>query len=315
MNVNRIVFFNQWRNGDCFIGKEYVRDIVSLLPKGLDITYAHGNYPDIVCDLNLPYVPIKNIPQFNIFQQFAADGDTLYINTWPGCLIPKYMGEKEHANFKRLKNMWNDIYATLGLNIGHNFEDYLPTIDWKHHELDECDEYLKKIEGKRLILICNGVQQSEQSSMGNMRNVVHTLATEYPNCEFLVTDELDFDLPNVTYTGTTTRDMNSDNVLFGPMVVGSLNKIAYLSQFAELIVGKNSGAFTYAHLKSSIDSPNKTYMCFSHKLEDCLLGDGTYTCNSYWSGVTDDENATRILKMLIDEPTYTNAKKPTLEIL
>lgn len=51
--------------------------------------------------------------------------------------------------------------------------------------------------------------------MGDMRDIIYQLATEHNDCEFLVTDELDFDLPNVTYCGTKTRDMNASNVIFG----------------------------------------------------------------------------------------------------
>jgi hypothetical protein len=309
MIVKKIIFFNQWRNGDCFIGKEYVRDIISRFPN-VEFAYAHDNYPTIVSDLKIPHMRLSEIPQIGMFVPVAYDNETLYINTWPGCLIPKYMGEKEHANFKRLQNMWNDVYATLNIEMNGDYQNYLPRIDWDCYDLEDAKEYINRIKGKKLIVFCNGQQQSLQSSMGDMRNVIHTLAKEHEDYEFLVTDELDFDLPNVTYCGTSTRDMNASIVIFGPMTVGSLNKIAYITKFADLIVGKNSGPFTFSHFKENIDDRSKTFLCFSHVMKDCLLGEGDYYCNSYFSDTVSDNKAIEILQNLISA----SHKKPTCQI-
>lgn len=311
MIIKKIIFFNQWRNGDCFIGKEYVRDIISRFPD-VEFGYAHDNYPTIVADLKIKHMRLKEIPQIGTFVPMAYEeqSQTMYINTWPGCLIPKYMGEKDHANFKRLQNMWNDVYSTLNIEMNGDYQNYLPKIDWDCYELEDAQQYLDRINGKKLIVFCNGQQQSQQSSMGNMRDIIHAIATEYKYYEFLVTDELDFDLPNVTYSGTQTRDMNASNVIFGPMTVGSLNKIAYITRYADLIVGKNSGPFTYAHFQENLDDQNKTFMCFSHVMKDCLLGDGEYRCNSYFSDTLSENKAIDILRRLISN---TN-KKPTCQI-
>ena len=50
----KVIFFNQWRNGDCFLGKEYVREIVNMFPD-IEFAYAHNNYPDIVGDLGIKH--------------------------------------------------------------------------------------------------------------------------------------------------------------------------------------------------------------------------------------------------------------------
>jgi hypothetical protein len=315
MIIKKIIFFNQWRNGDCFIGKEYVRDIISRLPD-VEFAYAHDNWVDIVGDLKIRHMSLREIPKFPMFMPMGYDPDaqTFYINTWPGCLINKHMGEKEHANFKRLWHMWDDVFKELNLEMRGDFMHYLPKVHWDHYDLEESKEYVNRICNKRLFLFCNGQQQSQQSSMGNMRDIVFTLATENPNCEFLLTDELDFDLPNVTYAGTAHRNMNASNVIFGPMIMGSLNKIAWISQRAELIVGKNSGPFTFSHFEDNINNPNKTFLCFSHVMKDCLLGEGEYLCNSYFSDTISNNKALDILRKLIANPTYTNDKKITCQI-
>jgi hypothetical protein len=98
------------------------------------------------------------------------------------------------------------------------------------------------------------------------------------------------------------------------MIVGSLNKISYISQQAELIVGKNSGPFTYAHTKFNMSDPNKTFMCFSHKLKDCLMGEGEYFADSYFSDTLDNDVAIRIVNELINNELASSNKNPTRQL-
>lgn len=98
------------------------------------------------------------------------------------------------------------------------------------------------------------------------------------------------------------------------MIVGSLNKISYISQYADLIVGKNSGPFTYAHTKFNMGDPNKIFMCFSHKLKDCLMGEGEFFADSYFSDTLDNDVAIRILNELIDNELRSSSKNPTRQL-
>jgi hypothetical protein len=54
-------------------------------------------------------------------------------------------------------------------------------------------------------------------------------------------------------------------------------------------------------------------MCFSHKLKDCLLGEGKYMCNSYFNNTTDEDKAVEIIESLILQPTYNTTEQPTKE--
>jgi hypothetical protein len=162
---------------------------------------------------------------------------------------------------------------------------------------------LSRVDPKEIILVCNGVQQSEQSSMGDMRNIIIGLATKFPEKEFLITHKVDVDLPNVTCT---------DYLFSAP--TGNLNQIAFLSIFAKLIIGKNSGPFTYAHIKENMNNYQKTFMCFSHKMRDCLMGEGEYLANSFFSDTVDDTKAIEICENLIQHPSYANYKKSTVEL-
>lgn len=300
MNFEKIVFYNQWRNGDCFLPKQYVRDIVSRFD-GVEFLFAHNNHPSIVADLPVKHIRLEEIPNFPMPMRMGQteDGKVLFINTWVGCWIfgdDPVMGEKEHANFYLLYKMWSRFYEMLNIEMKHGYAHYLPEIDWSAYDLSEAEEYLKKIGSKQLIFFSNGKQQSEQSSMGNMSNIIRKLTEDFRDIEFYATDPVDFEAPNLTVCKHES---------------GFLNQLSYISKRANIIVGKNSGPFTYAHIKENINNPEKTFMCFSHKMKDCLLGEGEYLCNSYFNDTTNDDVATKIIRNIIVNPSYEYTYKPT----
>lgn len=301
MKADQIIFFNHWRNGDCYINKEYVRDIISRY-SNVKFYYAHNNHQEIILDLNVTHLHINEIANINTFTPLAFDKqtNTLYINTWVGCWIGKHLKEKEHANFYVLHRMWKEVFDALELEMKGDYFYYLPEIHWHYYDMTLCNQYLQSVKGKRLFVFCNGKQQSEQSSMGDMANIIFNLASKYSHCEFFVTDKVDVDLSNVKF---------SEDIL--KSTTGNLNKISYITHYSELIVGKNSGPFTYAHTKSNMNNVKQTFMCFSHFSRDCLMGEGTYLCNSYFSDTIDDNQSISILENLIENPMYSSIRKAT----
>lgn len=303
MKFENLVFFNQWRNGDCFICKEYVRDIVDHFSSDVDIFYAHNNHPNIVGDLSVKFITLNDIPKMDTFMPMGLDTNTktMYINTWVGCWIGKHMGNKDHANFYILHDMWKNMYDALDIEMKGNYNHYLPTIHWDNFNLSEPTEYINRIGNKQMIFFSNGKQQSEQSSMGDMSKTIRILAEKFKDIEFYATDPVDFEAPNLTVCKHES---------------GFLNQLSYISRRANIIVGKNSGPFTYAHTKENISNPNKTFMCFSHKLKDCLLGKGKYICNSYFNSTTDEVEAAKIIEDLLERPervSYCTAENQTKE--
>jgi len=305
MKFRKVIFYNQWRNGDCFLPKEYVRDIANRFPI-IEFEFAHNNHPSIISDLVLKHTRLDSIPQFPMPMRMAQtqNGEILFINTWVGCWIfgeDALMGEKDHANFYLLHKMWNRFYDALGLEMRGDYKYYLPTIRYQSFNLTEPTEYINRIGNKQMIFFSNGKQQSEQSSMGDMSKTIRILAEKFKDIEFYATDPVDFEAPNLTVCKHES---------------GFLNQLSYISRRASIIVGKNSGPFTYAHTKENISNPNKTFMCFSHKLKDCLLGEGEYICNSYFNNTTDEVEAAKIIEDLLEKPdqvSYCTAENPTRE--
>ena len=303
--MKRIVFFNFWQNGDCFINKEYVRDIIQHFPEA-EKYYAHKNHPNIVADLGCVHIPLNVLPpQLTMWNPIASDpeNETVYINTWIGCWIGKYLQHGEHANFTTLPRVWKEVYDFLKIDMKPSYQDYHPEIKQELYDNDDCISYINDIGAAPLVVFCNGQAMSQQSSMGNMEKIIESVADAFPDHQFLVTDRVNVNRHNVKF---------SDDVLKG--TVGNLNRISYISNFAKLIIGKNSGPFTYAHTRLNMHDPNKTFMCFSHKMEHSLMGEGEYLTNSFFSDTIDDNEAVKIISELISSPQYSNIKKTTKQL-
>ena len=303
--MKRIVFFNFWQNGDCFINKEYVRDIIQHFPEA-EKYYAHKNHPNIVADLGCVHIPLNVLPpQLTMWNPIASDpeNETVYINTWIGCWIGKHIQHGEHANFTTLYRVWKDVYDFLKIDMRSSYEEYHPEIWPEYYQYKHSLKYLKEIGNTPLVVFCNGQAMSQQSSMGDMRNIIELVADAFPNYQFFVADKVDVNRPNVKF---------SEDVLHGS--VGNLNQISHITNFSRLIIGKNSGPFTYAHTKLNMNDSSKTFMCFSHKLEHCLMGEGEYLTNSFFSDTIDDSEAFKIISELISSPQYSNIKKTTKQL-
>ena len=72
--MKSLIFFNQFHNGDCFVGKEYVREIMRQLP-GVEFSYAHNNHADIVKDLGCKHLGLNNIPPMDRMTRVAESAD------------------------------------------------------------------------------------------------------------------------------------------------------------------------------------------------------------------------------------------------
>jgi len=293
MEIKDIIFFNFFRNGDCFISKEYVRELIKYSPN-IRCKYAHGNHPSIVADLDCDFIPLddlhKSVNPFVKLMQIDESG-TLYINTWIGCWVGEYLhpGVQDNANFVILYSAWSELYQLLGLRLQSDPMAYLPSINWDIFDLTHANQFLEIVRGKPLLLFCNGKQQSLQSDMGDMKDIVETLALEYSDHEFLLTYPVQIDLPNVHFTENIFKED-----------VGRLNDIAYISQHSKIIFGKNSGPFSYAHTRQNLYNPDLIYLSFSKKIKECLTGDGLYRAKTFFSDITETTAAVTICKKLID---------------
>jgi len=307
VEINNIIFYNFEKNGDCFVNKGYVKEIMQHL-HDVSFSYVHDRHESIIADLDCRFIRSNQIPREIDSSKkciLHEDSGTLFMNTWIGAWIGTFLVHGQHANFPLLHKAWSEYLKILDIPIKEDFFEYAPEIDYSRFDLSQADSYLQKVNGKPLVVICNGIQQSGQSSMGTMEKAIGYIAQKFSDHEFAVTYKLkNLNLPNITYT---------DDLFNGSE--GHMNQISYIARQAKLIVGKNSGPFTFCHTKEMMSDPNKTFLTFNHRLTDALMGDGEYYANSFFSHTVDNNVAAQIIEHLLTNNDFISTeKKPTRHI-
>lgn len=294
--MKKIVFFNQFHNGDCFLGKNYVRAIQQHLPD-IEYAYAHGNHPDILKDLNLQHLTLDDIPAMDRMTRVAVskDGDTVYINTWVGCWQGTLFPYGEHINYLRLHAIWAEYFKYLKIeqHWKTNPNEYLPEIDYdKFHGINLAEAWVNEHNRPR-ILLCNGVAKSGQSRVSDLHQCVDALSNTYKDIDFILTQKLDLERSNIYYTDDIFNGLESD-----------INQIAYLAQYCNVIVGKNSGPFSYCQNKQNLLNENLTFFNLSVLPTDCPSGGGLYRARCVFSSETNDIRIAAMISMLINHADY-----------
>jgi hypothetical protein len=291
MQFRNIVFYNHWHYGDLFSTRGLVTDIKNQLPH-LSFHYLHMKNADATRDL-CPNVHeefqnvLDRLPQH---ARYADASDTLFINTWVGA----YMGmwPNTHPSYISHRLIYQQLYKELAdkYDIRLQLSDvwhYVPDIDYRTYNTRAADGFLISHAGNRY-LFCNGAVQSTQSSMGDMQELIHILAAEYPDDLFIVTEKFATHLDNVVFTSDIFHQSCD------------ICEISYLSSKCDLIVGKNSGPFTYASTKANLSDKSKMFLCLSHRPEDVLPYGLDLPCDFRFSHITNTQQlADQLGKTLI----------------
>ena len=291
--MKKLVFFNQYHNGDCFVGKGYVKALVDALP-GIEFEYAHQNHPDIIKDLPVTYRPLDQLPNLSHMTRVAEseNKETIYINTWVGCWQGAIFPYGEHINNQRLHAMWSKYFEYLNVPIGDQSE-YMPAIDFDQYDIKAAYDFVQQslLTNEKIVLFCNGSANSGQSRVGDFAAVIARLAKDFPRKRFLLTSAIDgLSAPNI-YLANDVLPTKSN-----------LNQIAYISQFSELIVGKNSGPFTWCQFRNNLLDSYRTFFNFSVLPTDCPTGGSRYLARCLYSPATDDNRIYELIKDVLMNP-------------
>lgn len=284
-----IIFFNQFHNGDCFVGKGWVNNIIKQIPEAT-FYYAHRNDPSIIQDLPVEYVPLGDIPDMDKMTRIAQndDGD-IFINTWCGAFQGELFGYHQHSNFLIQHRMYEMYCQALSgilkrpITQSNNPHDYLPTIDFSKYDVSKAHEFIYNQEGKKFILFCNGSALSGQSALKDFKPIVRKLLLDFPNETIVCTYNFGLKAKNLFYT----EDINQMGC--------DLNQIAYLSKGAKLIVGKNSGPFSYCQYKENLERNDVTFYSFNRLLTDCLTAGLEFPARFKFSDQETDDQALGML--------------------
>lgn len=303
--MKKLIFFNQFHNGDCFVGKQYVASLMEelKLKHGADLkfAYAHNNHPDIIADLeithDMEHLSLNNIPPMDRMTRVAEsqDKETVFVNTWVGCWQGTMFPFGEHINFQRLHNIWREYFKYFDVNFVEDADYYLPKIYFRcgRFDLSRANVFLNTHEN--FIIICNGSANSGQSRVGNLRQTINILA------ENMKTSRLDYKI-----VCTEKFDTPHDNVIFTEDIFGHLesdiNLIAYISTDAKLIVGKNSGPFSYCQFDQNLLDKDRTFLNLSILPTDCPSGGGAYPARCLFSAETNEERIANMIENILAYP-------------
>ena len=90
--------------------------------------------------------------------------------------------------------------------------------------------------------------------------------------------------------------MNQQNCSPWSRPICDLNEISYLSNYCDLIVGKNSGPFVYTLTKENFKNSNITFISFNKVEDDSLFWNLNSSCKYVWSNNYNENNIIRIIE-------------------
>lgn len=260
--MKNLLFCNHAHHGDVFISRGLVADVISQLPNW-QVQYATFCDPKIIMDI----VPcIDPAISRQIWHEhysraiFNHDRSSIFVNTWVGA----YLGEFPcgHPPYKYLHKLFGICYDTINDLVGTNLRlnadywHYVPDFDYSKFDLTAARHFLET--HKKVYLFCNGRVHSMQSSINNMQDTINAFAEKYADITFLATEKFETSRPNVVFTEDIFKLPND------------LVEISYLSTKINLIVGKNSGPFSFSNTKTNLLDAKKIFVNFSHHACDTL---------------------------------------------
>jgi len=242
--MKKIVFYNNWHNGDVFVCKEFIREITNHF--NLPTYYCHDMKKCFYKDINLTECDRFEGGHFHTDHGITIKDNVAYINTWYNSEHGKFYSG---STLITLYNYFKHVYSVLGLEINKNYEYYIPRIDMEYYKNKINHNLLTKKYDKK-ILICNNIPLSGQAQEYDWSDYIDHLGEQYPNYLFLITNDGVYkQTDNVVKVNTLyTVDYNINN---------DLMEISYISTFCDIIVGRSSGPFSCCFTVNNIGTSKK----------------------------------------------------------
>lgn len=276
--MNKICFFNHFHNGDCLATKGFVSELIEKFPA--NYFYSHVNHPKVLRDLNVTFVGMPSFLQGQINPKFIEHDDCLYINTWVGCYFPDRADDGvalihplpegkigSDINWKAYHRIWTHIYSVLNQKFNLNLElnsdvrTYIHDVDHTKFNYHSIDSFMNQYSGKKKILVSNGPGHSNQANQNHdMSHIMKRFADLYQDSIFIFTQKF--------YTPNTNVFFTEDIIL--PRDGCDLNEISYLSNFCDVIIGRNSGPFLFTNTRDNLNNPNKKFLAMGKTHEECF---------------------------------------------
>ncbi len=284
-----ITFYTNFHYGDVFESREFVKEWMRLVPAE-KYYYAHDRNPRVLLDIpQLEYTPLTKSMQ-PINSVIDDRNGNLYVNTWLG-RHSRYILPGMGCTVEKMYEMHNDMLRASKLGqLSREPVDYVPEIDYDVYKSERINNFLEIHKGQDLILIDNGLVESNQAKNFPFHNIIYTLSQNFKDKSFIVTQKLPVELENVFDTDSITGRPGGFD----------LNEISFLSLFCRVIIGRSSGAYTFSQVKENVHNPNKKLLAFTfHKLGSSFIVNTPLEIQKYWSSaISEDSVYTNIRKVI-----------------
>lgn len=302
--MNKITFFNHFHNGDLHISREFVRKVMSKvnsINSGISFSYAHVNDPNLLSDI--PNLGYENLHSLGLgqFENLSNRGGTVFFNTWYAQQQFRYMNV-HGMTLDCLYESFNDSCKSLwgfGMeDLSNEPSSFIPTIDYSKFYIQEAQVWLHQNPHKK-IFVSNGHAQSGQATNFPMAPLICELAKNHPEKIFILSNQEGSVAlpPNVIY---------SKDIIKKP--AGSdLNENSFLTTYCDVIVGRASGAFSYAWTQQNMVQRKIKFVTF------CGPGVVIRPPHKYWTSSLLSDRINYSADFIVSDTTDGNAVKTIIE--
>jgi len=265
MQFDKIVFFHEHVNGDCFQSRLIVNYIINKT-KNLNIEYYYTS-PRTISSFSVDLgIPHENFNKYSISSwglPCYIENNILYINIWIGF----YMGVNEICVFcnKNLLVNYNILISeinkitTLNLESINIEENPFFEFDYSYYDIEHLDVFVneKKNEYDKVILVYN----LNPTTFGSLSIIDHNfylsqLSKKYKDFLFITFFETSLNIDNVVSIQTIYTLKNK--ILPDSFSI----QFSYLSQLSEKVIILPSGPALFGFTDKNKNVKNKFLMFF-----------------------------------------------------
>ncbi|MCK9567808.1 hypothetical protein M0R72_02510 [Candidatus Pacearchaeota archaeon] len=250
--IKKVIFFNTYHNGDIHVSRSLVGAISDICAKrNIPCEYCHGNGSSLLADIkNLTHVPNR----YGLHAHFPSSivGNVLFINTWYCADMNNF--QKYNLTFDCLYMNFKESAKWLDIDLDTiSGIELFPNINFEHFAIGKAKEWLGS-RSRPLVFVSNGSALSGQATNFSFSEIIHKLAQEYDYIDFLISNtEANYKpMPNTFMTSDIIQKVGCD-----------LNENAYLAGHCSLILGRCSGAYSFAVNRQNYWDNPKTFLAFT----------------------------------------------------
>ena len=290
MLINKIIFYTTGHNGDIHYSREFIKDIIKKIP---NVAFEYHCNVSVKLLKDISCLSIKPFDLWNLYKNpfyYDSNNQIFYINTWIGCDYSSDETGRYGCCLKSNYFMYKKIFDILGITI-ENENYYIPDVKWDCYDIFKIDEFFKFKNYKNYCLISNGNVLSGQADNCNLNDIIKILATKFENTGFILTDISNkLNYPNIYYTNDIIDTPGND-----------LNEIGYMSTKCDIIIGRASGPYCFAHNKNTLYDNTKTFIVFSNSRNEGIWADIEETENNCSKQIWSNNFDLDIMRDIIDQ--------------